>query len=128
MKIEHIAIWAKDVDALCGFYARYFGATVSAKYHNPRRGFTSCFLSFSDGGTRIEVMNIPELKPLASCENVTGLAHFAVSVGSREAVDLLTGRLRADGFRIMGEPRTTGDGYYESTVFDPEGNLIEISV
>lgn len=28
---------------------------------------------------------------------------------------------------LFGEPRTTGDGYYESVVLDPEGNYLEIS-
>jgi lactoylglutathione lyase len=56
-----------------------------------------------------------------------GLIHFAISVGSKESVDTLTERLRADGYEIVGEPRTTGDGYYESVVLDPEGNRIEIT-
>jgi len=47
-------------------------------------------------------------------------------VGSRQAVNLLTEELRSDGFRIVGEPRITGDGYYESVVFDPDGNHVEI--
>jgi lactoylglutathione lyase len=55
-----------------------------------------------------------------------GLVHFAVSVGSEANVNQLTERLRADGYEIVGEPRWTGDGYYESVVFDPEQNRIEI--
>ena len=55
-------------------------------------------------------------------------AHFAISVGSKEKVDLLTERIREKGYEIVGEPRTTGDGYYESVVRDPEGNLVEITV
>ncbi|WP_262919139.1 VOC family protein [Niabella hibiscisoli] len=58
---------------------------------------------------------------------ITGIAHLAISVGSKEMVDLLTQRLREDGFTIAGEPRTTGDGYYESVVLDTEGNLVEIT-
>ena len=58
--------------------------------------------------------------------NTLGLTHFAISVGSKENVDTLTERLRADRFTITGEPRTTGDGYYESIVEDPEGNWVEI--
>ncbi len=57
-----------------------------------------------------------------------GFAHFAISLGSKEKVDLLTERIRENGYEIVGEPRTTGDGYYESVVRDPEGNLIEITV
>ncbi len=58
--------------------------------------------------------------------NLKGLAHFAISIGSKDAVDMLTERLRNDGYRILSEPRTTGDGYYESAVADPEGNYVEI--
>lgn len=128
MKIEHIALWVEDVEKVCEFYEKYFGAAVSSPaYHNPKRGFTSRFLSFDGAGTRIEVMNVPDLLPLAG-ENALGLTHFAMSVGSRENVDALTERLRKDGYTILGEPRTTGDEYYESKVLDLEGNVIEITV
>ena len=56
----------------------------------------------------------------------TGLIHLAIRVGSEAAVDALTNRLRADGYAVIGEPRRTGDGYYESVVLDPEGNRIEV--
>ncbi|WP_396632837.1 VOC family protein [Maribacter sp. R86514] len=52
----------------------------------------------------------------------------ALLVVSKEQVHVLTEKLRADGFTIAGEPRTTGDGYYESVVLDPEGNQIEITI
>ena len=48
--------------------------------------------------------------------------------GSEAEVDALTTRLRNDGYRILDGPRRTGDGYYESTVLDPDGNRIEITV
>jgi lactoylglutathione lyase len=28
---------------------------------------------------------------------------------------------------VQGEPRRTGDGYYESVVLDPDGNVVEIA-
>jgi len=56
------------------------------------------------------------------------IAHLAMSVGSEAAVDALTARLADDGYRRTDEPRRTGDGYYESVVFDPEGSRIEIAV
>ena len=57
-----------------------------------------------------------------------GYIHLAFSVGSKEAVDALTRRLQDDGYPCLSEPRTTGDGYYESVVADPDGNPIEITV
>lgn len=64
----------------------------------------------------------------ASLNPSLGLAHIAIGMGSIDAVNALTETLRNDGFRILNEPRTTGDGYYESLVLDPEGNRIEITV
>ena len=57
-----------------------------------------------------------------------GFAHLAISVGSKEKVDLLTSNMEIDGYNILDGPRTTGDGYYESIVLDPENNRIEITV
>lgn len=127
MKIEHLAIWADDIELLCRFYAKYFDACCGDKYLNTKRNFTSRFLSFGENRTRIELMHIPHLENPASRGNLKGLAHFAVSTGSKETVDALTERLRSDGYTIAGEPRTTGDGYYESAVLDPEGNYVEIT-
>ena len=42
------------------------------------------------------------------------------SGGSREKVDALTARLKADGLEVLSGPRTTGDGYYESCVRSEE--------
>ena len=127
MKIEHIAIWCRDLEKMKAFYERYFSGEAGDKYVNSQKGFSSYFLRFSEG-CRLELMHREDIRGKKSMEvEFTGLAHIAFSVGSRERVDQLTARLRADGHRISGEPRTTGDGYYESTIRDPEGNLIEIT-
>ena len=55
MRIEHIAIWVKDLEEVRSFYEKYFEATSSELYHNLKTGFKSYFLSFNDG-TRIEIM------------------------------------------------------------------------
>ncbi len=57
-----------------------------------------------------------------------GYAHIAFSVGSKEKVNQLTDMLREAGYPVLNGPRTTGDGYYESVVSDPEGNQIEITI
>ncbi|MCT4796387.1 glyoxalase/bleomycin resistance/extradiol dioxygenase family protein, partial [Exiguobacterium alkaliphilum] len=43
-------------------------------------------------------------------------------------VDVMTRRLVDDGYERLDGPRTTGDGYYESVVLDPEQNRIELTV
>ena len=127
MKIEHIAIWVSNLEEMLRFYERYFDAKSGEKYVNPKKNFTSYFLSFEQGA-RLELMYKPEISVVVNQEEHLGFIHFAISVGSEKKVDSLTEQLRTDGFRIIGEPRTTGDGYYESVVLDPEGNRIEITI
>jgi lactoylglutathione lyase len=128
MKIEHLAIWVKDLEGMKAFYEKYFGAISNEKYTNTKKGFQSYFLTF-DEGARLELMQMPNIPDNANdvYKQFIGLVHFAMSVGSASKVDELTEQLRADGYEVIGEPRTTGDGYYESVVFDPEQNRIEIT-
>ena len=128
MKIEHVAIWVKDLEGIRTFYERYFEAIAGEKYHNPKKNFTSYFLSFTSG-SRLELMQQPDIISKFEKENeFLGLTHLAISVGSKDKVNELTAQIKKDGYTIIGEPRTTGDGYYESVVLDPEGNRIEITI
>ena len=129
MKIEHIAIWVKDIDKVCEFYRQYFGGIVGQLYHNPAKQFTSRFVTF-ESGARLEIMHRPDIYSMSKVmgEEHVGITHLSFSVGSKEKVDDLTQRMSRDGITVVGEPRTTGDGYYESVVLDPEGNRIEITV
>jgi len=127
MKIEHLAIWVKDLEKMKDFYTRFFNMNCNDKYVNETKGFSSYFLSF-EGGARIEIMHRPDIsKQAAKAGTFFGFTHFAISVGSKERVDELTEAIRSAGYEITGEPRTTGDGYYESVIADPEGNLVEIT-
>jgi len=58
----------------------------------------------------------------------TGYAHIAVSLGDKGAVDRKVNDLRDAGYTVIGEPRMTGDGYYEAVIADPDGNRIELTV
>ena len=129
MKIEHIAIWARDLEKLRAFYERYFAAQPGDKYVNDQKGFSSYFLSF-DTGARLELMQMDSVAESGTSagENVYGITHLAFSVGSKERVDQMTDQFSKDQFEILDGPRTTGDGSYESVVLDPEGNRLEICV
>lgn len=128
MKIEHLAIWVDDLETMRQFYVKYFDLSNGEKYTNEKKGFTSYFLTFGDDKTRIELMNRNDIVDEPGKRGfMKGIAHFAIAVGSKDAVDRLTERLRADNYTIESEPRTTGDGYYESVVLDPEGNYVEIT-
>ena len=193
MKIEHVAIWVRDIDKVCEFYRKYFGGVVHPIYRNPTKQFTSQFVTFDDGA-RLEVMHRPDICVERNVGTVTslqsdthrsanekmraffrfltsavfhvkqlqteeaagnsftdisevqqvgsegantiakpdtqhlGFTHLSFSVGSKEEVDHLTQQMSSDGVSVVGQPRTTGDGYYESVVLDPEGNRIEITI
>lgn len=80
-----------------------------------------------DNGARIEIMSKTDIVN-EQLENMFGYAHLSISLGSKEKVDEYTESFRKDGYKIVSEPRTTGDGYYESVICDIENNLIELTV
>lgn len=125
MKIEHLAIYVRSLENARDFYCTYFGGIGSEKYENLKKQFSSYFIKFDDG-CRLELMHQPTRNVLNDKDNL-GIHHFAFSVGSRDMVDSLTNKLRSAGYIIFGEPRVTGDGYYESVVLDPDGNMVEIT-
>ena len=84
-------------------------------------------MEFADGA-RLELMNCPAMEDGEKTLARTGYIHLAFSVGSKEAVEELTLRLKKDGYEVASEPRITGDGYYESCIIAFEGNQIEITV
>ena len=124
MHIDHIAIWTDNLENEKNFFLKYFECTVNEKYFNPSKQFSSYFIIF-EGGARIELMNRPDIK-IERRGEALGIAHFAVDTGSREKVDMMTAIFKNDGHRVVSGPRETGDGYYESVVLDPEGNIIEL--
>lgn len=127
MRINHVAVICRDLEAMKRFFMFYFEAQPSGLYHNPRTGLSSCFLSFSEGGSRLELMTYPRTETAYIGEHQTGLTHLAISLGRREKVDLLTRRLFNDGYSVVSGPRLTGDGYYESVVEGPEKLRLELT-
>ena len=126
MRFEHVALWTSRLEVLEEFYVRFFAARIESSYRSTSRPFESRFLAFPSGA-RLELMRLPDLAPAAGPAPRIGLSHLAFTVGSRAEVDRLTAVLREAGAVVEGAPRTTGDGYYESVVLDPDGNRVEIT-
>ena len=109
------------------------GVACLERFNNAPKGFhpldvlPSFFLIFEDGA-RLEIMRKPQMEDPNKTITRTGYIHIAFSVGSKEKVDELTDQLRKDGYEVISEPRTTGDGYYESCIIGIEGNQVEIMI
>jgi lactoylglutathione lyase len=125
VRIEHMALWVRDLDGVADFYTKFFGARAGALYRNPARGFASRFLEFASGA-RLEIMTRTGLDTRGDGERL-GYAHLALAVGDEAAVDRLAKALAAANVPVVDGPRRTGDGYYECVVLDPEGNRLEIT-
>ena len=127
MRINHAALFCRDLEQMRQFFIDYFDARSNEQYHNPRTGLRTYILSFTEGSTRLELMQRPDVQDADPSQPAIGYVHLSFAVGSRKGVDLLTRRLAADGYTVTSGPRTTGDGYYESSILGPEGIQIEVT-
>lgn len=125
MQLSHIAIWTNDLERSRDFYLNYFGGKSNEKYVNPTKGFASYFVTF-ENGVALEIMERTDITDMLPHSNYIGIAHFAFTVGSKKKVNEMIEMFRNDGYTITGEPRITGDGFYEGAFLDPDGNLIEL--
>jgi lactoylglutathione lyase len=129
MKLEHIAIWTKELERLKEYYEKYFDGISNAKYLNPQKNFESYFLQF-ESGARLELMSMPGI-PDNQNDTIQkqhlGIIHLAFGVNHPSQVDEKARQLEADGFEILSGPRKTGDGYYEFETLDPDNNRLEVT-
>ena len=86
MRMEHVALYVKDLEGAREFFEKYFAAKSGERYHNHNTGFSSYFLTF-DSGARLEIMQKPGVEVIENSSLHTGFIHAAFSVGSREKVD-----------------------------------------
>lgn len=123
---SHLAIYVFDLEGMKNFFIRFFSAHSNAMYHNPKTGLKTYFLTFPDG-SRIEIMNRPDVSAGSENQYRAGYSHIAFSVGGKKEVDEITRKLNKNGFPVLSGPIVTGDGFYESSISGPEGNIIEIT-
>lgn len=127
MEINHIAMYVTNLESAKMFFEKYFNVKANNLYYNKKTNFKSYFLSF-DRGARLEIMNKPDISSFEEVIDRKGFIHIAISVGSKEKVDILTKQLENDGYNIISKPRVTGDGYYESCIIGIENNQIEVTI
>lgn len=124
MKIEHVAIWCKDIEEMRDFYETYFLGEASELYTNEQSEVSSYFLTFPKSDCRLELMSTAKITEFHK-DNRFGLAHLSFELISKQAVDELTELLKHGGYKLLSEPSTSSN-YYASKIADPEGNVIQI--
>ena len=122
--LTHIALWTTQLETLRDFYVHYFNGKSNEKYVNPKKGFASYFVYF-ESGPALEIMQRTDVTELREKEYI-GLVHLAFHIPSKAEVDRQIELFREEGYAIVGEPRTSGDGYYEGVILDPDGNRVEL--
>ena len=122
--LMHIALWTTQLETLRDFYVHYFNGKSNEKYVNPKKGFASYFVYF-ESGPALEIMQRTDVTELREKEYI-GLVHLAFHIPSKAEVDRQIELFREEGYAIVGEPRTSGDGYYEGVILDPDGNRVEL--
>ena len=69
MRIDHAALFCRDLEQMRQFFIDYFDARSNEQYHNPRTGLRTYILSFTEGSTRLELMQRTEQRePSSSLE------------------------------------------------------------
>ena len=125
MKIAHMALWTQDLEQQARFWVSFFDGKINEKYRSKTNpGFESYFVKIGEE-IAIELMTKPGLIGQQPDNNRCGWVDLAISVGGNENVDAIAMQAQGQGILVSG-PRTTGDGYYEAVIKDPDGNLIEI--
>jgi lactoylglutathione lyase len=128
MKIEHVCLNVSDIERMKAFYCEVFGFASNQKYHNDKTGWENYFLSSEEGGARLELLSKAALKKAKTDREATCIVHFSLALGSKENISVALKKAVSDGASILGQPRMTGDGYYEASILDPEGNMVELTL
>ena len=123
--IDHVAIAAADLEALCGFYDRVFGVRVHGDF---KRESGSVVRQILVGGALLSIHQAGNgVEPVADHPTVGGAdlcLRWSGDLGSAQA------HLQAKGVAIVfgPAPRRTADGLRAQSIYfrDPDQNLIEL--
>ena len=119
--IDHLVLYATDVDNTCAFYADTLGAAEVETFDGGR-------VALSFGSTKLNVHPAgDEYEPHAEA-TTPGAADFCLVVD--EPVGAVAERIRDAGVDIVEEPseKTGARGRMRSVyVRDPDGNLVEFA-
>ncbi len=114
-KNDHIAVVAKDLDALVKFYTQVVGLKLNKRTTSPH--VEIAYLGTSDAESQLELLQFTDEREL-------GLKHFCYEV---EDLESTCAEMADQGVEFFIGPKTHDDGSGRMAFFkDPEGNVIEL--
>lgn len=128
MKLDHIALWTKQIEVMVDFYEKYFDGKADEMYVDEEENISCCYIIFTEG-SKLELIQGPDIyeREHKITDRVLGYTHLAFDVGSKEKVDEITEKIEKDGYQVEKRPAFIVEWFYESAIIDPEGNIIEIN-
>lgn len=123
MKLHHVAFWTNNLDALETFYVKYFNGKVL--FRHSKDDFKCVFIEVFDS-IKIELMTRANL-PSQDLDERVGYSHLSIELDSKEKVNELTDFFSQEKVKIEKNKEQYDDGFYESSIRDPDGNIIELA-
>ena len=123
MKLHHIAFWTRNIDVLEEFYVKYFNGKVL--FRHSKDDFKCVFLEIYNS-IKIELMTRIKLST-KDLEERIGYSHLSFELNSKKEVNELTDFFIKENVTIEKNKEQYDDGFYESSIRDPDGNIIELA-
>jgi predicted lactoylglutathione lyase len=122
--LSYVNIFAKDIEALSGFYMKVFGFTDIPAIRSP------IFVGLDTGKSCLG-FNAPDaygLLKLDDYANPTGVKFLLnIDVGGRDDVDRMVPIALEAGATLIKSPYVTYYNWYQAVLLDPEQNVFRIN-
>lgn len=122
--LSYVNVFARDIEALSGFYRDLFGFREIPEIHSPIfRGLDtgrSCI-----GFNALDAYELLKLEEHADTRGCKFLLN--IDVDSKEEVDRFVPEAVAAGATLVKDPYTTYYNWYQAVLLDPEGNVFRIN-
>lgn len=126
MKLGHVDIWATDIESSRKFYTRFFAGKAKRKAKVNPEQLDVYSIKFGNGPA-------VELKPknrIADFPTGVPIVHptskLSFKFENKSQVDDLTEWILDEGYKLGSSPTYLDNGYYSSTIFDPDNNSVQI--
>ena len=124
MELSYVNIFTRDIEALSSFYKQVFGFEEIPEIRSP------IFVGLKTGKSCIgfNAQEAYDLLKLSDHANPTGVKFLLnIDVDSAEDVDRMTPLAIELGAKLLKAPYKTYYNWYQSVLFDPEGNVFRIN-